>query len=86
MKSFRGIALLILANILIFVTLSITVPILIYFVLPLFGIDLRGSINLMDLTWALVLGFGGAFISLACSKQIAKWSMPNRVQIIAPRP
>ncbi len=85
MKSFRGIALLILANILIFVTLSITVPILIYFVLPLFGIDLRGSINLMDLTWALVLGFGGAFISLALSKQIARWSMPNRVQITQPR-
>ncbi len=85
MRSFKGIGLLILANILIFVTLSITVPILINIVLPLFGIDLRGSVTSYQLIWALVIGFGGAFASLAFSKQIARWSMPNRVQITQPR-
>ena len=37
MKNLKGIGLLLLANLLIFVTLSITVPILINFVLPMCG-------------------------------------------------
>ena len=84
MRSLKGIGLLILANILIFVTLSVTVPILINVILPLFGIDLRGSVNQSDLVWAMALGFGGAFASLAFSKQIAR-SMLNGVQITHPR-
>ena len=84
MRSLKGIGLLILANILIFVTLSVTVPILINVILPLFGIDLRGAVNQSDLVWAIALGFGGAFASLAFSKQIAR-SMLNCVQITQPR-
>lgn len=84
MKRFKGIGLLLLANVLIFVTLSITFMILSEFVLPAFGIDLRGSIAQQDLLWALVLGFGGAFISLAFSKQIAR-SMVDGYQITQPR-
>ena len=84
MRSLKGIGLLILANILIFVTLSVTVPILINVILPLFGIDLRGAVNQSDLVWAIALGVGGAFASLAFSKQIAR-SMLNCVQITQPR-
>ncbi|MDH3771563.1 MAG: protease HtpX, partial [Nitrospirota bacterium] len=65
MKKLKGIGLLLLANILIFITLSISFTVLSEFVLPAFGIDLRGSIAQQDLLWAFVLGFGGAFISLA---------------------
>ncbi len=84
MKRLKGIGLLLLANILIFVTLSITFTVLSEFVLPAFGIDLRGSIAQQDLLWAFVLGFGGAFISLALSKQMAKMMM-NCQQITQPR-
>lgn len=84
MRGFRGIGLLLVANILIFVALSITVTVLVNFVLPAFGIDLRGSITQQDLLWAFVIGFGGAFISLAFSKRIAR-SMLNCQQITQPR-
>ena len=84
MKSLKGIGLLLLANILIFVTLSITFTVLSEFVLPAFGIDIRGAIAQQDLLWAFVFGFGGAFISLAFSKQMAK-SMMNCQQITHPR-
>ncbi len=84
MRSLKGIGLLLVANILIFVTLSVTVPILLNVVLPIFGIDLRGSVNQSDLVWAIALGFGGAFVSLAFSKQIAR-SMLNGVRITQPR-
>ncbi len=57
MRSFRGIGLLLIANILIFVTLSITFTVLVNFVLPAFGIDLRGAILQQDLLWAFVIGF-----------------------------
>ena len=70
MGRLKGIFLLLLANVLIFVTLSITV--LVEIVLPIFGIDLRGSINQTMLLWSFVIGFGGAFISLAFSKQMAR--------------
>ena len=84
MKKLKGIGLLLLANVLIFVTLSITFTVLSELVLPAFGIDLRGHIAQQDLLWAFVLGFGGAFISLAFSKQMAR-SMLNCYQITQPR-
>jgi len=84
MKNFKGIGLLLLANILIFVTLSITYTILADFILPSFGIDLRGSFAQQDLLWAFVIGFGGAFISLAFSKKMARAMLDCR-QITHPQ-
>jgi len=84
MKSFKGIGLLLIANILIMVTLSITVPIVINVILPMFGIDVRGSVDLSTLVWAAMFGFGGAFISLAFSKQMAR-AMLDCQQITQPR-
>lgn len=84
MKKLKGIGLLLVGNILIFVTLSITFTILTNFVLPAFGIDLSGSIAQQDLLWAFVIGFGGAFISLAFSKQMAR-AMLNCQQITQPK-
>lgn len=84
MKWMKGMFLLLAANVLIMVTLSLTVPVLINVILPMFGIDVRGSVDLSSLVWALVLGFGGAFISLAFSKQMAR-AMLDCVQITQPR-
>lgn len=84
MKWMKGMFLLLAANILIMVTLSLTVPLLINIVLPMFGVDLRGSVDLSSLVWALVFGFGGAFISLAFSKQMARAMLDCR-QITQPR-
>ncbi|WP_038247797.1 protease HtpX [Ghiorsea bivora] len=72
MKSFKGIALLVITNILIMVTLAISANILVYFILPMFGIDVRGSFEARQLMFAAVFGFGGAFISLWMSKWFAK--------------
>lgn len=72
MRRAKGFLLLILANFLIFITLTITFNVLVHLVLPAFGIDLRGSVNAYILLWSLVLGFGGAFISLAFSKRMAR--------------
>lgn len=83
MRWFKGIFLLILANLLIFFTLAVTGTILINFVLPQFGIDLRGSIYTYDFAWAMVFGFGGAFISLWLSKFIAKRGYKMQ-QILSP--
>ena len=84
MKKFKGIGLLLLANILIFITLSISFTVLSEYVLPSFGIDLRGSIAQQDLLWSFVIGFGGAFISLAFSKQMARMFI-DCTQITEPR-
>ena len=84
MKKLKGIGLLLIANVLIFITLSITFTILSEVVLPAFGIDLRGSIVQSDLLWAFVIGFGGAFISLAFSKQMAR-AFIDCTQITQPR-
>jgi len=84
MKWLKGIGLLLIANILIMVTLSITVPIVINVILPMFGIDVRGSVDLTSLVWAGMFGFGGAFISLAFSKQMAR-AMLDCQQITQPR-
>lgn len=84
MKWIKGIGLLLIANILIFVTLSITFTLLTEVILPAFGIDLRGAVHQQDLLWALVIGFGGAFLSLAFSKQMAR-AMLDCYQITQPR-
>jgi heat shock protein HtpX len=84
MKWLKGIGLLLIANILIMVTLSITIPIVINVILPMFGIDVRGSVDLTSLVWAGMFGFGGAFISLAFSKQMAR-AMLDCQQITQPR-
>ncbi len=75
MQWFKGIFLLIVTNLLIFFTLAITGTILIDYVLPQFGIDLRGSVATHEFAWAMVFGFGGAFISLFMSKWMAKRGM-----------
>jgi heat shock protein HtpX len=84
MKWLKGITLLLIANVLIFVTLSITFTLLVNVILPAFGIDVRGAVNQQDLVWAMVIGFGGAFLSLAFSKQMAR-SMLDCRQITQPR-
>jgi heat shock protein HtpX len=84
MKSLKGIGLLLIANFLIMITLWITAPLLINVILPMVGIDLRGSIDLSSLVWALVFGFGGAFLSLLFSKQFAR-AMLDCYQITDPR-
>jgi heat shock protein HtpX len=84
MKWIKGIGLFLIANFLIYLTLSITVNILINIVLPMFGIDVRGVFSQELLVWSLVIGFGGAFISLAFSKQMAR-SMLDCHQITQPR-
>jgi len=83
MRWIKGVFLLIVANLLIFFTLAITGTLLINFILPQFGIDLRGSIYTYDFAWAMVFGFGGSFISLWLSKFIAKRSFRMQ-QIIEP--
>ena len=84
MKSLKGIGLLLIANVLIYLTLSITVRVLINVVLPAFGIDVRGAFSQELLVWSLVIGFGGAFISLLFSKQMAR-AMLDCTQITQPR-
>ena len=79
-----GIGLLLAANFLIFMTLSITFTVLSEIILPAFGIDLRGKISQLDLLWAFVFGFGGAFISLIFSKQMARRFISGR-RIIRPQ-
>ena len=83
MRWFKGIFLLVITNLLIFITLAISGNILIYFVLPSFGIDLRGSVATHEFAWALIFGFGGAFISLWFSKFFAKRGMRMQ-QVIEP--
>ena len=78
MKKMKGIGLLLMANILIFITLSITFTLLSEVILPAFGIDLSGSFVQEDLLWAVVIGFGGAFASLAFSKQMARMMLDCR--------
>lgn len=84
MKWLKGISLLVIANLLIYLTLSITVRVLVDAVLPAFGIDVRGVFSQELLVWSLVIGFGGAFISLLFSKQMAR-AMLDCTQITQPR-
>ena len=83
LKKFKGIGLLILSNLLISITLFIVFQVLANVVLPAFGIDLRDSINASLMVYALVLGFGGAFISLLFSKQMAR-AMLDCYQVTEP--
>jgi heat shock protein HtpX len=84
MKRLKGIGLLLIANVLIFVALSVVFNLLVHLILPAFGIDLRGAVSQQDLVWALVIGFGGAFLSLAFSKQMAR-AMLECYEITQPR-
>lgn len=83
MKWLKGIGLLLISNFLIYITLTITATLLINVVLPAFGIDVRGVVNQQLLVWSLVIGFGGAFISLLFSKQMAR-AMLDCYQITQP--
>ena len=75
----KRIALFVLTNLAIMVVLGITLSV----IQALFGVNLRGGgrdLNLGGLmVMALVMGFGGAFISLLISKPMAKWSTGARV-------
>ena len=84
MKSLKGIGLFLIANFLIYLTLSFTANLLVNSILPAFGIDVRGVFSQQLLVWSLVIGFGGAFISLAFSKQMAR-AMLDCEQITQPR-
>lgn len=84
MKWLKGIGLLLISNLLIGIALFVVFNVLAYVVLPAFGIDIRGSVNDMMLLYAFVLGMGGAFISLAFSKQMARM-MLDCAQIVQPR-
>ena len=80
MKWLKGIALLLIANVLIMVTLGVITGV----VLPAFGITLGGD-TVSLLFYAGILGFTGAFISLAFSKQFARAMLTNSYQIEQPR-
>jgi heat shock protein HtpX len=84
LKKLKGIGLLLVSNFLIVIALGIVYQVLANFILPAFGIDIRGSVNTSLFVYALILGFGGAFISLAFSKQIARM-MLNCYQVTEPR-
>lgn len=84
MKKLKGIGLLILSASLIYLTLAITLPILLEIVLPALGINLGFSLSQFDLLWAFIFGFGGSFLSLAFSKQIAR-RMIRGQQITQPK-
>ena len=83
MRSFKGLFMLIITNLLVFLTLAISGTIIINFILPAFGIDVRGSFATSQFAWAMVFGFGGAFISLWMSKSMAK-RMYKMQQVINP--
>src|SRR5207244_5850854 len=72
LKKLKGIGLLLITNFLIMITLGVVYVVLANCVLPAFGIDVRGSVDGTILLYAGILGFGGAFISLAFSKQFAR--------------
>ncbi|ALA57563.1 protease HtpX [Nitrospira moscoviensis] len=80
MKWLKGIALLLIANLLFMVAINVIVSI----VLPAFGITL-GADTTSLLTVAGLFGFGGAFFSLAFSKQFARAALGERYQITQPR-
>jgi heat shock protein HtpX len=75
----RRIALFVLVNILVVVTISIVLSVLgVRPYLTQRGID-YGSLMVFCLVW----GFGGALISLSLSRVMAKWMM--RIQVLDPR-
>ena len=80
MKWIKGIVLLLITNILFMVAINVIVNI----VLPAFGIAL-GSDTLSLLTMAAIFGFTGALLSLAFSKQSARFMLGSCQQITQPR-
>jgi len=68
---FKRILLVVLTNILVVVTLSIVIGVL----SRVFGINLYGSTYTSLFFLCFVWGMGGAFISLAMSRFMAKWMM-----------
>jgi heat shock protein HtpX len=80
MKWLKGIALLLIANVLFMVAINVIVSL----VLPAFGITL-GADTTSLLTMAGIFGFSGAFFSLAFSKQFARAALGERYQITQPR-
>src|SRR5206468_2456106 len=84
LKKLKGIGLLLITNFLIMIMLGVVYVVLANSVLPAFGIDIRGSVDGTILLYASVLGFGGTFISLAFSKQLAR-AMLDCYQLTEPR-
>jgi heat shock protein HtpX len=79
MKWLKGVGLLLIANLLIVVTISIILNV----ILPAFGFSL-GTDTMSLLVAAAVVGFTGAFLSLAFSKQFAR-AMLTCYQITRPQ-
>ena len=71
----RRISLFIAVNLLVVLTISLVIN----FVLPQFGIELRGTSMATLLTFCFVWGMGGAFLSLMLSRFMAKWMMGVKV-------
>jgi heat shock protein HtpX len=72
-------------RIILFVLTNLAVVLVLGMVASLLGVNRFLTSNGLDLTallgYALIMGFGGAFISLLISKPVAKWS--SGVQVIA---
>jgi heat shock protein HtpX len=70
-------------RIILFVLTNLAVVLVLGFVASLLGVNRFLTSNGLDLTallgYALIMGFGGAFISLLISKPVAKWSSGVRV-------
>src|SRR2546430_16677736 len=70
LRKLKGIGLLLITNFLIMITLGVVYVVLANFVLPAFGIDIRGSVDGTILLYAGFLGFGGVLLSLAFSMKL----------------
>ena len=70
-------------RIFLFIATNLAVVLLLSVVASLLGVDrilTENGLNLVNLLWfSAIFGFGGAFISLLISKQVAKWSTGARV-------
>jgi heat shock protein HtpX len=78
-------------RIILFVLTNLAVVVVLGIVANLLGVNRFLSANGLNLTallgYALLMGFGGAFISLLISKPVAKWScgVPDRAAAICRR-
>ena len=76
---------ILMKRIILFVLTNLAVVLVLGMVASLLGVNRFLTSNGLDLTallgYALIMGFGGAFISLLISKPVAKWS--SGVQVIA---
>jgi len=80
MKWLKGITLLLISNVL----LAVTLYVIFLVVAPILGIDPNSSTNASIVLYATILGFGGAFLSLLFSKQMAR-AMLDCYQIEQPK-